>query len=388
MAIYFTFVRHGQTVFNRIDRMQGRCDSPLTEAGIRQAENTASALRNEHFDHIFCSSSERAWDTAKIIAAFHEEEPLPMKELKEFDFGDFDGVLKEDFREIIEAHRTADEWTDVHGENVELFGKRAEKTFEKILSMCSDGDHVLLVSHGSFLSHMLKTLIDYDFDDYLNRMNRIGRVLVPNCSISEFVYEDGKYTLTREPATADEYRASLKKELCVVLAETGETIFEKAGRKEGWSDSSLTEEGIRKTYETAEEMKDIPFDCALVSTAERARDTADILLEGRNTPVLYEKELRERYFGLLEGDEKINMADIEDESRYEMESMKELKERAARMMRMIYDISFDQDSILVVTHKYFCGELREKFLEAGALIEEYDGWYTVSGVNSEMFTQF
>ena len=34
MKITFYLVRHGETLFNHLGRMQGSCDSPLTERGI------------------------------------------------------------------------------------------------------------------------------------------------------------------------------------------------------------------------------------------------------------------------------------------------------------------------------------------------------------------
>jgi broad specificity phosphatase PhoE len=59
MKITFYYVRHGQTLFNVIERMQGECDSPLTEAGIEGARDTASALRKVHFAGCYSSFSER-----------------------------------------------------------------------------------------------------------------------------------------------------------------------------------------------------------------------------------------------------------------------------------------------------------------------------------------
>lgn len=42
MKVNFYYVRHGQTLFNRLGRMQGMCDSPLTEQGIEDAKEIAS----------------------------------------------------------------------------------------------------------------------------------------------------------------------------------------------------------------------------------------------------------------------------------------------------------------------------------------------------------
>ena len=357
MAIHFTYVRHGETLFNKTARMQGQCDSPLSQKGIAQAENTASALRAEHFDHIFCSSSERAWDTAKIIAAYHREKPVLLKELKEFDFGRLDGELFSDMNDIIQKHRKADEWTDVGGENVPLFEKRATAAFKKILSKCREEEHVLIVSHGSYFSHLLKTLIAYDFDDYRRRMDAAGRPLVPNCSISEFVYENGVYKLVSEPQTADEYRASQKKNIRLVITCTNETVFEAEGRKEGQSDSPLTDAGVMKTEETAAELRSYDFDGAFVSTSERARDTAAILLKEREVYTLYLKDLRERYLGLLEADNKIKEEEITDYAQYHAESEEELEARAEKIVRTIYDYASSNQTYLVVTHRMFCEKL-------------------------------
>lgn len=359
MKVYFTFVRHGETLFNQTRRMQGQCDSPLNETGIAQAENTASALRREHFDHIFCSASERAWDTAKIVAQYHKEEPAVMKELMEFDFGTLDGQLFSDMNDIIQVHRKADDWTDVGGENVPLFEIRAKKAFEKILSACRDNDHVLIVSHGSYFSHLLKTILDYDFDEYRHRMDAMNRPLVPNCCIAEFVYEDGKYTVTREPQTADEYRAEKPKKINITAVCTGETLFEKENRKEGICDSMLSEKGISYAQQIGEKLKDIKIPYAFVSTSLRARDTADLIFKGRDIPVIYRRDLRERFYGLLEGDNKINPEDIRDWSEYGAESTDEMDQRAMKALREICDMSDDESHVLVITHRYFRERLEQ-----------------------------
>ena len=69
MKITFYLVRHGETLFNQLGRMQGSCDSPLTERGIAQAYETADQLKEIWFDHIYTSPSERAWNTANIIGS-------------------------------------------------------------------------------------------------------------------------------------------------------------------------------------------------------------------------------------------------------------------------------------------------------------------------------
>ena len=63
-------MRHGETLFNTQKRVQGWCDSPLTENGILQAEQAKQyfAKKGISFDAVYSSTQERATDTAKIVA--------------------------------------------------------------------------------------------------------------------------------------------------------------------------------------------------------------------------------------------------------------------------------------------------------------------------------
>ena len=82
-------VRHGQTIFNMRRKIQGWCDSPLTELGKAQAGVAAEYFRSHGitFDHAYSSTSERACDTLEILT------PMPytrVKGLKEWNFGVFE----------------------------------------------------------------------------------------------------------------------------------------------------------------------------------------------------------------------------------------------------------------------------------------------------------
>ena len=44
--VTFYYVRHGGTLFNVLNRMQGWCDSPLTDQGIREAEEAKELLKS------------------------------------------------------------------------------------------------------------------------------------------------------------------------------------------------------------------------------------------------------------------------------------------------------------------------------------------------------
>ncbi|MBP5280050.1 MAG: histidine phosphatase family protein, partial [Erysipelotrichaceae bacterium] len=66
-TVEFYYVRHGRTLFNEIGRMQGYCDSPLTEDGIRMAIEARDELKSTRFTKAYSSTSERCVDTARIV---------------------------------------------------------------------------------------------------------------------------------------------------------------------------------------------------------------------------------------------------------------------------------------------------------------------------------
>ena len=67
---HFYIIRHGETVFNRKGRIQGWCDSPLTDLGVSQAKQLGKELKNVPFDVCFCSTSERA---IPVFRGLHHE---------------------------------------------------------------------------------------------------------------------------------------------------------------------------------------------------------------------------------------------------------------------------------------------------------------------------
>ena len=74
-------MRHGQTLFNVRRRIQGWCDSPLTESGKQQALKAKEYLKDISFDHYYSSTSERCCDTIELIIGNHYYKRL--KGLKE-----------------------------------------------------------------------------------------------------------------------------------------------------------------------------------------------------------------------------------------------------------------------------------------------------------------
>ena len=358
MKLVFTYVRHGKTLFNEIRRMQGTCDSPLTEEGIRSAEDTASALCHTHFDRAYVSFTERAKDTAQIILKERNMKAVPLKELKEFSYGSYDGEMIEALQERLDAQKFNDDWTDAGGEDLNMFAERAEKAFRRMISEANDGDHILVVSHGTYFMHLMKTLLKYDREEYIDRMARLGRPLMPNCGIAVFTYEDGVFELVQEPVTADEYRRKYDpKHVNFIYVRHGETMFNVLGRMQGSSGAPLTKKGIEQAEHAAERLKDRKIDKAYVSTAERAIDTAAIILEGRGIEAVEDKRICEVNYGAFEAfiqkdneEEIMRRHETEDWKDAGGENMQEVWRRFTSFFRYAADHAEDGDTVLLVSH--------------------------------------
>jgi len=88
----YTFVRHGQTYWNKNGIMHGQYDIPLNFTGIKQAKKVANELKNDHFDLCFCSPLQRAKSTAFSILANHRNTKIIYDErLKELSKGLLEG---------------------------------------------------------------------------------------------------------------------------------------------------------------------------------------------------------------------------------------------------------------------------------------------------------
>ena len=67
VTLYLT--RHGKTMLNNTGRMQGWCDSPLTQDGAAVAEKLGQGLKKAgiFFDAAYSSDSGRAIETADLV---------------------------------------------------------------------------------------------------------------------------------------------------------------------------------------------------------------------------------------------------------------------------------------------------------------------------------
>ena len=175
-------MRHGQTLFNKLHKIQGASDSPLTAKGIRQAEIARDHFKNEGitFDVAYASTSERASDTLEIVFGQNKDYHR-LKSLKEWDFGTFEAESEH----LNPPLPYGDFFAGYQGEREVDFRKRISQAVQEIADNHPD-QTVLIVSHGAAIAQFFK--------DKTNFEGSISKEIgFTNCSALIFDYQDGVF---------------------------------------------------------------------------------------------------------------------------------------------------------------------------------------------------
>jgi broad specificity phosphatase PhoE len=144
-------VRHGETEWNAISRMQGQLDSPLTLLGREHARASGRLLAVLGVDAMFASPLGRVRETMAII---EEAVPLPVTfddRLKEWSAGIWSGEFHSDLR-----HKWPEHWAEWDADRYTYRPPGAENLFdltERARAFFDDIRHlpaarIAIVAHG------------------------------------------------------------------------------------------------------------------------------------------------------------------------------------------------------------------------------------------------
>lgn len=94
---HFYFARHGQTVWNVENKICGATESPLTELGLKQAEELGEEILKQglKIDEILYSPLSRAKDTACMVSKITGIPAREEKRLLEQNFGKWEGTARD-----------------------------------------------------------------------------------------------------------------------------------------------------------------------------------------------------------------------------------------------------------------------------------------------------
>ena len=174
METVIYLVRHGETVDNAQQIMQGQTHGCLNEKGREQARMVAERLAGEAFDAVVASDLRRAVQTAEIIAAPHGLSVVTTPLLRERDWGGFTGRFIPDLRNEL--------WPD-DIETEEALLTRA-RTFLMYMTATYPGKRVVAVGHGIINKAILAVYAGCAMRDVQRMMNAEVRVLTTTAKIA------------------------------------------------------------------------------------------------------------------------------------------------------------------------------------------------------------
>lgn len=214
-TITFYIVRHGKTIMNTLDRVQGWCDSPLTKEGIDAARYLGYGFGDITFRTAYCSDLRRTVQTTKIILGAKGQEDIPVIELpglREACFGSFEadfnytmwynvalylqytsieemfqGILagKSSFREVLDIVKLLDKMG--LAENYSQVEARTQESLKEIAeNEIQSGDgNILVVAHGMSILAMLLSLGG----------DKLFKKPLDNASVCKVLYQNGEFTV-------------------------------------------------------------------------------------------------------------------------------------------------------------------------------------------------
>lgn len=214
----FYVVRHGQTLFNVMGKVQGWCDTPLTDEGVRAARSLGRGLADVEFAAAYSSDSGRAVHTLDELlharAGAAPCAPHADERLREWCYGDLEGEPGELLHATLDAgfgaplsfeehNRRLPEVADVlvaadcsgRAESFDAIERRLRGFFQEAgdAALERGGGNVLVVTH-SFVVRTLVYLIDPE------RVN--DPVKIPNASVTRISYDGDGFRLGEIGSTA------------------------------------------------------------------------------------------------------------------------------------------------------------------------------------------
>lgn len=211
-VLYIT--RHGKTILNTLDRVQGWADTPLTDEGRQVAVDLGKGLKkaNISFKSIYSSDLGRAKETAQIITeslGVKNSKIIESDKLREACYGMYEGDLNKNMMgRILKENNMKDpkELTSLGMGMWKLSADTLSKIDELKIAESSDtiinrmteeltdiaketykngGGNVLVVGHGMSISLFLDSI-----DSSLNFEGHL-----PNASISKVSFDGEKFTV-------------------------------------------------------------------------------------------------------------------------------------------------------------------------------------------------
>ncbi len=174
-------VRHGETDWNKLGRLQGSTDIPLNETGIMQATLAAHALKGNGYEIVVTSPLTRAKQNAQVIAEQSGLSLIEMDAFKERSFGAAEGLLKEEREQLYPDNKFP------NLESYEDLAKRLRQGLTQVTKL--PYEKVIIVAHGAAINCILAIFSDFEIGS--------GKTVLLNACTSIITFENNKWKIER-----------------------------------------------------------------------------------------------------------------------------------------------------------------------------------------------
>lgn len=318
MATRVIIVRHGQSSYNALQKIQGRCDeSVLTEKGKHDAQIVGKTLSQIRINALYCSPLQRAKATAEIIQPYLNNSPkIEAKEnLMEINLPLWENLSKQEVKERFTEdylcwHTQPHEFKmllstpDGQREHFPVLSlyEQAQQFWQEVLPQHQE-QTILIVAHNGINRCLILSAIGIPASLYhsIQQSNCCINVLNFNGSFGEPVQIESLNQTAHLGIALPSYRPS-HQGLRLLLVRHGETQWNRDSRFQGIRDIPLNELGKNQAQQVAEFLKDETIDFAVSSPLLRPKETAEKILQYHpNISLELEPDLSEICHGLWEG---------------------------------------------------------------------------------------
>ncbi|MDF1512915.1 MAG: histidine phosphatase family protein [Anaerolineae bacterium] len=166
MSLGLWLVRHGESTWNAMERVQGWADPPLSDRGQWQAQQVAHRLVGVPLAAIYCSNLQRALQTAQIVADLVGLTPVSDPRLREHGMGEATGMPwgRDAFisrwpflTELVNQGKPIREYIP-GAESQEAFSNRINAAINEIRQAYAEGDIAVVAHGGVFRAYLADVL--------------------------------------------------------------------------------------------------------------------------------------------------------------------------------------------------------------------------------------
>ncbi|MEW6095033.1 MAG: histidine phosphatase family protein [bacterium] len=173
-------VRHGESTWNKLKRIQGAKNPRLSDKGIKQSQLLANRFNEMRFDAVYSSHLNRAYQTAKILINSNTHICI-IEDLQEIKLGVWEGKtidqVSKEYKEIYDKWYQKPLEVKIPGaETILEFKNRVVRTIDGIKRQ-HPGQEVLVVTHGGVISIYLAHLLEMN-------LNKVWSISLKNGSVT------------------------------------------------------------------------------------------------------------------------------------------------------------------------------------------------------------